>query len=50
MTSGKLVEELERMSQIADRIGPNSVILATSPSPPPMSGRAPRSPDRLCWP
>jgi hypothetical protein len=46
MQSGKLDEELARMSRIIDQITRVASCCATSHSPPPTSGKARRSPAR----
>jgi hypothetical protein len=38
MVSGKFDEELARLSVLVDTLGPGSLVLFTSRSPPPMSG------------
>jgi hypothetical protein len=53
MESGKLDEELARMSDIADQITPTACCCATSRSPPPTNGKARRLPvtsSTRCWP
>ena len=50
MTSGKLDEELSRMSDIVDHLRPGSTVLLTSRSPRPTNGKDHRSPGRSCTP
>ena len=46
LESGKLDEELARMSDIADESGPTACCCATSHSPQPTNARDRRSPDK----
>ncbi len=46
--SGKLNEELQRMSDMVDEIRPHSLISSTNRLPPPTSAKAPKSAGRSC--
>jgi hypothetical protein len=52
MKSGKFDEELSRMSEIVDKLSPDSMILLVNPLRRQTTEKAPRLPDRSsvrCW-